>query len=128
PLHGHTFSLEPDTTGQMPVKSVKDHVRLECVCSREQVLGDTVCFLHHSDKRLLKHQSSYLLCNLCTRSCLDLEKVTCWVQHLVSSAWLLLPQSYHWQLTILPSSKSCMFELPGISKRHICTEMYFSVQ
>ncbi|NXX46289.1 IPIL1 protein, partial [Tricholaema leucomelas] len=128
PPHGHTFSLEPDTTGQMPVRSVKVHVGLECVCSREKLLGDTVCFLHHSIDNLPRDQSSYLLCNLCTHSYLDLEKVSCWVQHLVSSAWLLLPQSYHWQLKVLPSSKSCVFKLTGISKMDICTELSFAVQ
>ncbi|XP_068005836.1 inositol 1,4,5-trisphosphate receptor-interacting protein-like 1 [Melanerpes formicivorus] len=128
PPHGHTFSLEPDTTGKMPAKSVKVHVGLECVCSREQLLGDTVCFLHHSDDRLPRDQSSYLLCNLCTHCYLDLEKVACWVQQLVSSAWMLLPQSYHWQLTVLPSSKSCTFQLTGISKMNICTELSFAVQ
>lgn len=128
PPHGHTFSLEPDTTGQMPGRSAKVRVGLECVCSREQLLGDAVCFLHHSSNSLPKHQGSYLLCSLCTRSCLDLEKVSCWVQHLVSSAWLLLPQSHHWQLKVLPSSKSCVFKLTGISKMDICTELSFAVQ
>ncbi|XP_064007495.1 inositol 1,4,5-trisphosphate receptor-interacting protein-like 1 [Pogoniulus pusillus] len=128
PPHGHTFSLEPDTTGQMPGRSAKVRVGLECMCSREQLLGDTVCFLHHSSNSLPRHQGSYLLCNLCTRSCLDLEKVSCWVQHLVSSAWLLLPQSYHWQLKVLPSSTSCVFKLTGISKMDICTELSFAVQ
>ncbi|NXG43965.1 IPIL1 protein, partial [Psilopogon haemacephalus] len=127
PPHGHTFSLEPDTRGQMPVKSLKVHVGLECTCSREQLWGDTVCFLHHPDDRLPKDQSSYLLCNLCTRSYLDVEKVTSWVQRLVSSAWLLLPQSYHWQLTMLPSSTSCDFKVTGISKVNICTKLYFAV-
>ncbi|NXI60884.1 IPIL1 protein, partial [Chloroceryle aenea] len=117
------FILEEDTTGQLPATCPSIHVELECLCSREQLLGDMSCFLHHPDDKLPRDQSSWLLRSLCTRSYLDAEKVVCWVQGLVRSAWLLLPQSHHWQLTVLPSSQSCRFLLTGISSVNIRTEM-----
>lgn len=123
PPPGHTFSLERDVTGQLPATCPGIRVDLECMCSREQLVGDMPCFLHHADGKLPRDQSSYLLRNLCTRSYLDVEKVACWVQGLVRSAWLLLPQSHRWQLTVLPSSQSCRFQLIGISNMNICTEI-----
>ncbi|NWH55668.1 IPIL1 protein, partial [Fregata magnificens] len=110
PPPGHSFSLELDTMAQLPARHSSVHVVLECVCSREQLLGDVLCLLHHPDDNLPRDQSSYLLRTLCTRSYLDVEKIACWVQLLVRSAWLLLPQSLHSQLTVLPSSQSCRFQ------------------
>lgn len=128
PPPGHSFSLELDTTGQLPARLASIRVVLECTCSREQPPGDVLCFLHHRDDKLPTHQSSYLLRALCTRSYLDVEKIACWVQVLVRSAWLLLPQSQHCQLTVLPSSQSCRFQLTSTSKLDVCTEMIFAVQ
>ncbi|NXJ52089.1 IPIL1 protein, partial [Spizaetus tyrannus] len=126
---GLSFSLELDTTGQLPARHSSIHVVLECRCSREQLLGDMLCFLHHQhDDKLPRDHSSYLLRALCTRSRLDVEKIACWVQHLVRSAWLLLPQSHHCQLVVLPSSRSCRFQLTSTSKMNIFTEMIFAVQ
>ncbi|NXD89051.1 IPIL1 protein, partial [Halcyon senegalensis] len=127
PPLGHTFSLERDFTKQLPPTCPGIHVDLECLCSREQLVGDMSCFLHHPEDKLPSDQSSHLLRTLCTRSYLDVEKVACWVQGLVRSAWLLLPQSHRWQLTVLPSSHSCRFQLTGISKMNICTEMVLTV-
>ncbi|XP_010575184.1 PREDICTED: inositol 1,4,5-trisphosphate receptor-interacting protein-like 1 [Haliaeetus leucocephalus] len=126
PPPGHSFSLELGTTGQLPASRSGVSVALECLCSREQLLGDMLCFLHHQHDDKLP--SLYLLRTLCTRSRLDVEKIACWVQRLVTSAWLLLPQSYHCQLTVLPSSQSCRFQLTSTSKINICTEMIFAVQ
>lgn len=126
PPPGHSFSLELGTTGQLPARRSGVSVALECLCSREQLLGDMLCFLHHQHDDKLP--SSYLLRALCTHSRLDVEKIACWVQRLVTSAWLLLPQSYHCQLTVLPSSQSCRFRLTSTSKINICTEMIFAVQ
>ncbi|NXJ94365.1 IPIL1 protein, partial [Corythaixoides concolor] len=123
PPPGHSFSQELDTTGQLPARRVR--LVRECTCTREQLLGDILCFLHHPDDKLLKDQSSYLLHTLCTDSYLDLEKIVRWSQQLVRSAWLLLPQLHHWQLTVLPSSKSCKFQLTSSSKMNICTEIFF---
>ncbi|RMB92361.1 hypothetical protein DUI87_31240 [Hirundo rustica rustica] len=123
PPPGHSFS--PESTKQPPARRIR--VALECLCSGEQLLGQT-CFLHTSGSQLPTDQDWYLLDTLCTGSCLDIEKVTCWVQRLVASAWLLLPHSHHCQLTALPSSKSCSFQLSSISGLHCTIEMALAVQ
>ncbi|XP_032840304.2 inositol 1,4,5-trisphosphate receptor-interacting protein-like 1 [Tyto alba] len=129
PPPGHSFSVELDTTGQLPARHSSIRVVLECTCLREQLLGDMLCFLHHPDNKLPRDQSSCLLRTLCKGSYLDMEKITCWVQLLVQSAWLLLPQSHHCQLTVLPSSQSsCRFQLTSTSKMNICIEMIFAVR
>ncbi|XP_059673866.1 inositol 1,4,5-trisphosphate receptor-interacting protein-like 1 [Gavia stellata] len=128
PPPGHSFSLKLDTTGQLPARRSSIHVVLECMCSRKQLLGDILCSLHHPDDKLPTDQSSYFLRTLCTRSYLDVEKVAGWVQLLVRSAWPLLPQSHHCQLTVLPSSQSCRFQLTSTSEMNICAEMIFAVQ
>ncbi|NXG62504.1 IPIL1 protein, partial [Hemiprocne comata] len=125
---GHSFRQQLDAMGQLPARCVSIHVVLECVCWREQLLGDILCFLHQPDDKLLMEQSSDFLRTLCTCFCLDMEKIACWVQLLVRSAWLYLPQLCHCQLTVLPSSHSCMFQLTGASKMNIFTEIIFAVQ
>ncbi|XP_017693367.1 PREDICTED: inositol 1,4,5-trisphosphate receptor-interacting protein-like 1 isoform X2 [Lepidothrix coronata] len=126
PPCGHSFSLGPKE--QLPASCSCIRVVLECMCSREQLLGKTWCFLHRSGDHLLSDQDSYLLDTLCTGNYLDVKKVVCWVQMLVTSAWLLLPQSRHCQLTVLPSCRSCRFQLTGTPGRQITTEMVFAVQ
>ncbi|XP_009982445.1 PREDICTED: inositol 1,4,5-trisphosphate receptor-interacting protein-like 1 [Tauraco erythrolophus] len=126
PPRGHSFSLELDTMGQLPASHVR--VVLECTCTRDQLLGDISCFLHQPSDKLPRDQSSYFLRTLCTGSYLDLEKITLWGQMLVRSAWMLLPQSHHCRLTVLPSSQSCKFKLTSSSKMNICTELIFAVQ
>ncbi|NXF40734.1 IPIL1 protein, partial [Nyctibius bracteatus] len=128
PPPGHSFSVEMDTMGQLPARNSSVHVLLECMCLREQLLGDVLCFLHHPDDKLPRDQSSPLLHNLCTDSYLDVEKIASWVQVLVRSAWLLLPQSLHCQLMVLPSSQSCRFQLTDTSRMNMCAEMVFVVQ
>ncbi|NXW95886.1 IPIL1 protein, partial [Alopecoenas beccarii] len=117
-----------DITGQLPPRHSSIRVALDCMCSSEQLLGDSLCFLHHPDDKLPRDRSSFLLRTLCKCSCLDVEKVACWVQKLVKSAWLFLPQSHHYQLTVLPSSQSCRFQLTSTSQTSIYTEMTFAVQ
>ncbi|XP_064497358.1 inositol 1,4,5-trisphosphate receptor-interacting protein-like 1 [Pseudopipra pipra] len=126
PPCGHSFSLGPKE--QLPGSCSCIRVVLECMCSRDQLLGKMWCFLHRSGDQLLSDQDSYLLDTLCTGNYLDVEKVACWVQMLVTSAWLLLPQSRHCQLTVLPSYRSCRFQLTGTPGRQITTEMVFAVQ
>ncbi|NXT86032.1 IPIL1 protein, partial [Zapornia atra] len=128
PPPGHSFSLEPDTTGQQPPRPSRTRVLLECMCSREQLLGGRQCFLHHPDSKLRRNEGSNILHTLCTDSFLAMEKITRWPQVLVRSAWQLLPQSHHCQLTLLPSSQSCRFQLTTTSRMNIYTEMLFAVQ
>ncbi|NWT57576.1 IPIL1 protein, partial [Erythrocercus mccallii] len=123
PPPGHSFSLE--STEQPPAGRIR--VVLECLCSGEQLLGQK-CFLHTSGGQLPTDHDRYLLDTLCTDSCLDKNKVIRWVQMLVASAWLLLPHSSHCQLTVLPSSKSCSFQLRGTSGLHCSIEMVLAVQ
>ncbi|XP_010160269.1 PREDICTED: inositol 1,4,5-trisphosphate receptor-interacting protein-like 1, partial [Eurypyga helias] len=85
-------------TGQLSARHSRVCVVLECTCARESILGNILCFLHHPDDTLPRDQNSTLLHTLCTCSYLDAEKVTSWVQLMVQSAWLLLPQSHHCQL------------------------------
>ncbi|XP_010187782.1 PREDICTED: inositol 1,4,5-trisphosphate receptor-interacting protein-like 1 [Mesitornis unicolor] len=128
PPPGHSFSLELDSTGQLPERPSSIHVVLECMCSREQQLGDSFCFLHKLDDKVPADQRSYFLRTLCTCFCLDLEKTAHWVQQLVGSAWQFLPHSHHCQLTVLPSSQSCRFQLTSTSWMNTYTEMVFAVQ
>ncbi|NXN58773.1 IPIL1 protein, partial [Rynchops niger] len=123
PPPGHSFSVELDTMGQLPARPSRVHVVLECICSSGELLGDSLCFLHHP-----RDESSLLLRTLCKQSYLDWEKVTRWVQQLVRSAWLLLPESHHCHLTVLPSSLSCKFQLTGTSQMNIFTEILFAVE
>ncbi|NXA21944.1 IPIL1 protein, partial [Ibidorhyncha struthersii] len=128
PPPGHSFSTELHTTAQLPARSSSIHVVLECTCSRDEVLGESSCFHHHPDDKLPKDESSFFLCTLCTHSYLDMEKVACWIQFLLRSAWLLLPESRHCQLTVLPSSQSCRFQLTSPSKMNMCIELIFAVE
>ncbi|XP_010002385.1 PREDICTED: uncharacterized protein LOC104394484 [Chaetura pelagica] len=41
PPPGHSFSLELDTSGQLPARRSSIHVLLECTCWRQQLLGKT---------------------------------------------------------------------------------------
>ncbi|NWW55138.1 IPIL1 protein, partial [Pedionomus torquatus] len=118
PPLGHSFIPEMDTRDQMPARPSRVRVALECICARGMLLGESLCFLHQPED-----QSSFVLRTLCTGSYLDLAKVTCCVQGLVTSAWLLLPESRHCELTALPSSQSCRFQLTGPFK----TDMYFEI-
>ncbi|NWX74743.1 IPIL1 protein, partial [Alca torda] len=128
PPPGHSFSNELDTTGQLPARPSRVHVVLECICSSGRLLGHSACFLHHPNDKLPRDQSLLLLRTLCTQSYLEWEKVTRWVQQLVRSAWLLLPESHHCQLTVLPSSHSCKFQLTSTPQMNMCTEILFAVE
>ncbi|XP_010187012.1 PREDICTED: inositol 1,4,5-trisphosphate receptor-interacting protein-like 1 [Mesitornis unicolor] len=128
PPPGHSFSAELESTGQLPARTSSIRVVLECMCSREQLLGARFCLLHHPNDKVPTDQRSYLLSTLCTSSDLDRKKIACWVQYLVGSAWPILPQSHHCQLTVLPSSRSCRFQLTSTSLMNIFTEMIFAVQ
>ncbi|NWY95355.1 IPIL1 protein, partial [Loxia curvirostra] len=123
PPPGHSFSLE--SRKWPPARRIR--VVLECLCSGERLLGHT-CFLHAPGGQRPTDQDWYLMDTLCTGSYLDMEKVACWVQTLVLSAWLLLPQSRHCQLTALPCGKSCSFRLSSTSGLHCSIEMALAVQ
>ncbi|GAB0191120.1 inositol 1,4,5-trisphosphate receptor-interacting protein-like 1 [Grus japonensis] len=128
PPRGHAFHLELSTAGELSAKNSFLCVELLCTCMREQLVGDMLCFLHHPEEELRKNQSPSLLCTLCTGPYLDMEKTTRWFQILVKAAWVVLPQSRHCHLTVLPSRRSCKLRVTNASDSTLLIEMMFAVQ
>ncbi|NWT14788.1 IPIL1 protein, partial [Vireo altiloquus] len=128
PPPGHSFVLERDTVGQHPERSSDIRVVLECTCSMRRLLGYSLCFVHRRGDELLQDHSSLLLETLCTGSYLNIEQISTWVQNLLFSAWLRLPQWPRRRLTLLPCSRSCKFLVSSPFKAQSCTEMFFAVQ
>ncbi|NWT47339.1 IPIL1 protein, partial [Chroicocephalus maculipennis] len=127
PPRGHTFHLELGTAGQMPAKNCV-RVELECTCMRDQCVEDILCFLHHPEEMLQSNQDSTLLSTFCTGSYLHAQKIACWFQNLVISAWGEMTQSCHYSMEMLPSSRSCKLQLTNASGRSLLVEMVFGVQ
>ena len=128
PPRGHAFHLEPGTAEEMPARNSRLRVELECTCTRERLVGDMLCFLHHPEEELRKNQAPSLLGTLCTGPYLDMEKTTRWFQILVKAAWVVLPQSRHCRLTVLPSRRCCKLRLTNASDSAFLIEMMFGVQ
>ncbi|NWZ93345.1 IPIL1 protein, partial [Nesospiza acunhae] len=126
PPPGHAFHLELDTAG-MAQKNFWVHVELLCTCSSRQLRKDMLCFLHHPEQELRREQEPSLLHTLCTGSYLDVEKTAQWFCRFVRLAWMLLPQSCHQRLTLLPSRRSCRVQLSK-EKESLMAEMIFGVQ
>ncbi|NXS22432.1 IPIL1 protein, partial [Mystacornis crossleyi] len=125
PPPGHAFHLELDTAGHMPQRSMRIRVELVCTCTGEQ---NTLCFLHHSEEELKRNQVASLLYTLCTGPYLDVEKIALWFQTFVISAWSVVSQSCHYNVRVLPSSRSCKMKLTKASGRSLFVETIFSVQ
>ncbi|NXL77818.1 IPIL1 protein, partial [Leptocoma aspasia] len=125
---GHAFHLEPETGAKMLGRNFRVHVDLECTCVREQ-LGDNsmLCFLHHSKEELSRKQEPSPLDTLCAGLYLDVEKTALWLYRSVRADWLLLPQSYHRHLMLLPSSRSCKMQLSK-GKESFVVEVLFGVR
>ncbi|XP_069639068.1 inositol 1,4,5-trisphosphate receptor-interacting protein-like 1 [Haliaeetus albicilla] len=128
PPRGHSFHLELGNRGESPARNSRLRVELECTCTREQLVEDMLCFLHHPEEKLRKNQSPSLLGTLCTGPYLDMEKTTRWFQFLVKASWKLLPQSRHHRLTVLPSRRSCKLRLTNASNSPLLIVMTFVVQ
>ncbi|XP_075008518.1 LOW QUALITY PROTEIN: inositol 1,4,5-trisphosphate receptor-interacting protein-like [Calonectris borealis] len=128
PPRGHAFHLELGTAGERPAKDSYIRVELECTCRREQLGENMLCFLHHPEEELRRNQGPSLLGTLCTGPYLDLEKTTHWFQILVEGAWMLLPLSRDYRLTVLPSRRSCKLRLTSASNSTLLIEMMFAVQ
>ncbi|KAM7041542.1 inositol 1,4,5-trisphosphate receptor-interacting protein-like 1 [Acridotheres tristis] len=126
PPPGHAFHLELDTAGVLPRKCCV-RVELLCTCTKEQLGEDMLCFLHHSEEELRRKQDPSLLHTVCTDSYLDVEKTVHWFYRFVRVAWLLLPQSHHWRLTLQPSSRSCKFQLSK-DQESFMVEVIFGVR
>ncbi|XP_010158296.1 PREDICTED: inositol 1,4,5-trisphosphate receptor-interacting protein-like 1 [Eurypyga helias] len=130
PPWGHTFHLELGTAEEMPARTSRLRVELECTCTRQHPAEDMLCFLHHSREQLRGNQGASLLDTLCTGPYLDVEKTTSWFQILVKAAWVMtqpLPRDCY--LTVLPSRRSCRLRLANASNTQcLLIEMMFGVQ
>ena len=126
---GHAFRVELGNPKETP-KSKKSclRVELECMCARERLLGDMLCFLHHTRRELRENQEASLLNTLCRASYLDVQKTTRWFQQRVKAAWKCLPQSRDWGLELVPSDHSCKIKLTPPSKSTFTIEMTLGVQ
>ncbi|XP_069628400.1 uncharacterized protein [Haliaeetus albicilla] len=125
PPPGHAFCLEPATAKEMLTSDSCLRVQLRCMCMREWLVEDVLCFLHHSEEEL-KRQGPSLLNTLCTNSYLDIQKTASWFQMLVKNAWELMPQSHHCQLTVLPTARSCKIRLTN-GQETLSVQMIFGV-
>ncbi|KAM6074498.1 inositol 1,4,5-trisphosphate receptor-interacting protein-like 1 [Chlamydotis macqueenii] len=128
PRYGHGFHLEPSTAEKMPVRNFYIRMEVECTCTRERLAGKMLCFLHNPEPELRRNQDPSLLGTLCTDSYLDAWKTACWFQKFVSSAWVMMPQSHHYTVQVLPSSRSCILQLTNASGRTLLVELMFGVQ
>ncbi|XP_064371582.1 inositol 1,4,5-trisphosphate receptor-interacting protein-like 1 [Dromaius novaehollandiae] len=122
----HTCKL--GTGGELPARHGHVHVKLECMCEREQLLGDVLCFRHHSQIQVRRYQRPGLLHTLCTGFYLDVEKTARWFQLCVRNAWDMIAAEQNCQLTVLPSSHSCKLQLTCDSGRTMHTEIMLGVQ
>ncbi|NXJ00097.1 IPIL1 protein, partial [Psophia crepitans] len=128
PPHGHAFYLELSTLGEMPVRNFYIRVELACTCTREQLPGEMLCLLHHPEQELRSNGGHSLLNTLCTESYLDVQKTARWFHQLVKAAWVFLPQSSQYSLKMLPSSRSCKFQVTTNRQQKLMIELMFGVQ
>ncbi|XP_066854420.1 inositol 1,4,5-trisphosphate receptor-interacting protein-like 1 [Anser cygnoides] len=124
---GHSFHLELGKEDDILARNSSIRVELECTCAREQAFEDMLCFLHHSEDEL-KNQEPSLLDTLCTDSYLDAEKTARWFQNFVKTAWVVMPQSHLYNVKVLPSARSCKFQMTNATKRNLTIEIIFGVQ
>ncbi|KAM6069268.1 inositol 1,4,5-trisphosphate receptor-interacting protein-like 1 [Theristicus caerulescens] len=128
PPRGHAFHPEVCSVGEILARNFCIHVELVCTCTGEQLAGEMLCFLHHPEEDLRRNQDPSLLRTLCTGSYLDVEKTAHWFQQLVKAAWVVLPESSNHCLTVLPSSRSCKFQVTKGNNKSLFIEMIFGVQ
>ncbi|KFV95813.1 Inositol 1,4,5-trisphosphate receptor-interacting protein-like 1, partial [Fulmarus glacialis] len=126
--HGHFFHLEQDNAGEMPERNFCIRVGLLCTCLNEQLAGEMPCFLHGPEEELSRNQEPSLLDTLCTGSYLDVQKTALWLQDWLKDVWVVLPQSRKYRLTVLPSSRSCKFQVANGDNKSLWIEMIFGVQ
>ncbi|XP_032917789.1 inositol 1,4,5-trisphosphate receptor-interacting protein-like 1 [Catharus ustulatus] len=127
PPQGHSFHLELDSAEQRHVRNFRVRVQLECTCTKEQQAENMLCFLHHPEEELRSNQDPSLLDTLCTDSYLDVQKTARWFYQLVRAIWPALPQSHNWHLKLLPSTRSCQFQVTN-GRKIFRIEMFFGVR
>ncbi|XP_074443017.1 inositol 1,4,5-trisphosphate receptor-interacting protein-like 1 [Larus michahellis] len=128
PPRGHNFHLELGTGEEMLANNFCIRVELVCTCMWEGLQKDMLCFLHHPKEELRRNQGPSLLDTLCTGPYLDIEKTIHWFQILVKAALVVLPQSRHCRVTVLPSTYSCKLRVTDASDNTILVHMVLGVQ
>ncbi|XP_061448480.1 inositol 1,4,5-trisphosphate receptor-interacting protein-like 1 [Rhineura floridana] len=129
PPKGHSFHIETTDSEDAPSKHGHILVEMECMCKRERLLGDVVCFLHHPEQEVSKDkQGAFLIHVLCTSSHLDVEKTIQWFQGLVDKAWPSICTKYNLDLTLQPSNTTCRLKLAFRSGRMIFIDITLGVQ
>uniref|UniRef100_A0A8V0ZCG6 Mab-21-like HhH/H2TH-like domain-containing protein n=1 Tax=Gallus gallus TaxID=9031 RepID=A0A8V0ZCG6_CHICK len=127
--HGHVFHPELGEEGDMLARNSRIRVELVCMCTREQQLGDVLCFLHHSEEELSQNQQPSLLQTLCTGSYLDVQKTAAWFNKQVPRTWRLTHRAHRYGLKVLPSSRSCKLQVTDTSSgEKVHVELLFGVQ
>ncbi|XP_077034096.1 inositol 1,4,5-trisphosphate receptor-interacting protein-like 1 [Agelaius phoeniceus] len=127
PPRGHSFHLELGTAGQRRLRNFHIRVQQECTCTSERQGENMLCFLHHPEEELRRHQDPSLLHTLCTGSYLDVGKTARWFYQLVRAIWLALLESHHWHLVLLPPRRSCQFKVTN-GRESYRIEMLFGVR
>ncbi|XP_053126232.1 inositol 1,4,5-trisphosphate receptor-interacting protein-like 1 isoform X2 [Hemicordylus capensis] len=126
---GHSFHVETDDSDSSPSKHGHIVVEMECMCKREKLLGDVVCFLHHPEYEPSKdRQGAFLMHVLCSSSHLDVEKTIHWFQALVGKAWGSISPKYNLELVPQPSNTACRLKLVFKSGRSIFVDIILGVQ
>ncbi|OXB52325.1 UNVERIFIED_CONTAM: hypothetical protein H355_012717 [Colinus virginianus] len=128
PPLGHSFHLELGPERKEGWRNSRIRVELKCMCARERLVGDILCFLHHPKDELREQQKPSLLETLCTGSYLNMDATATWFQELVRVAWVLLPQSDTVELELLPSTRSCKLRLTTATGRVLCIELVLGLQ
>ncbi|XP_053257496.1 inositol 1,4,5-trisphosphate receptor-interacting protein-like 1 [Podarcis raffonei] len=129
PPKGHSFHIETSESEGAPSTHGHILVETECVCKRERLLGDVVCFLHHPEQELSSDkQGIFLIHVLCTSFHLDVEKTIHWFQGLVGKAWPSIQPKYNLDLVPQPSNKTCRLKLAFRSGRSISVDIILGVQ
>ncbi|NXF40262.1 IPIL1 protein, partial [Nyctibius bracteatus] len=123
----HSFHLELDTEGEVLERNSRVRVKLECLCRRERLLGDMLCFLYHPEYELVRQEAS-LLQSLCIGSYLDVQKTAFWLQQLMKTACVAVPRWAKGQLTVLPSTRFCKLKVIHSRKRSLFIELILAVQ
>ncbi|POI18552.1 hypothetical protein CIB84_017704, partial [Bambusicola thoracicus] len=113
----------------MLARNSRIRVELVCMCTREQQLGDVLCFLHHTEEELSQKQDPSLLQTLCTGSYLDVQKTVAWFSIQVATIWRATHRAHLYNVKVLPSSRSCKLQLTDASSgEKVHVELLFGLQ
>ncbi|NWS79195.1 IPIL1 protein, partial [Crotophaga sulcirostris] len=128
PPHGHTFNLELDTAGEMRARNFCIHVELVCTCTTKQQMEKMQCLLHQPKEHRRQNQALSLFNTLCTGPYLDVQKTAHWFSQKVEEVWKTWPQWFQYFVRMLPSDRSCKFQMTKDSEKIFTIEVIFGVQ